>query len=214
MEAAYPDAFVYLVHLPGLGTWAGASPETLLRSSDGEVKTQALAGTRKAGVYSGGVDSWGEKEREEQALVAEYIEEVFWGAGMKDFRKNGPDTIRAGNVHHLSTTFSASLKGRSQLKMLLEGLHPTPAVLGVPKERAWQEVRRIEAFDRQYYAGFLGPVGKKNADLFVNLRCLQLLERAHILYVGGGITTASDPEKEWEETVLKARTLLSVTENL
>ena len=68
-----------------------------------------------------------------------------------------------------------------------------------------------ENYDRAFYSGFLGPIHVKNrSQLFVNLRCMQLKQEHALLYVGGGITQDSVPEAEWEETVLKSKTLLAI----
>ena len=72
-----------------------------------------------------------------------------------------------------------------------------------------------EKYNRQYYTGFLGELNIENKEertttLFVNLRCMKVIgDTAHI-YVGGGVTKDSDPEKEWEETVAKTNTMLQV----
>jgi isochorismate synthase len=76
-------------------------------------------------------------------------------------------------------------------------------------------IRRTEAHSREYYTGFLGPVGlDDHMQLYVNLRCMKVLKDRLILYVGGGITHDSIAEDEWEETEIKADTLLSVLRNL
>jgi isochorismate synthase len=72
-------------------------------------------------------------------------------------------------------------------------------------------IRSTEKHDRGYYTGFLGPVGLGDLiQLYVNLRCLQVFDDRLVLYIGGGITHDSIPEEEWEETEIKAETLLSV----
>lgn len=50
--------------------------------------------------------------------------------------------------------------------------------------------------------------------LFVNLRCMEVCEEQLMLYAGGGITEKSVPEKEWDETIQKANTLLSVINDI
>jgi len=50
----------------------------------------------------------------------------------------------------------------------------------------------------------------EKTDLFVNLRCMKILKDKLVLFVGGGLTEQSEPQSEWEETVLKAKTLLSI----
>ena len=68
----YPDAFVFLVSIPGETLWMGATPETFLRCSASCIQTMSLAGTKRKDDFS----EWGEKDREEQRIVTEYIESV------------------------------------------------------------------------------------------------------------------------------------------
>jgi len=65
-------------------------------------------------------------------------------------------------------------------------------------------------FDRGFYSGFLGPVFSNGFSFFVNIRSMELGNDNAVLYLGGGITRESKEEAEWEETRLKAHTLLSV----
>ena len=130
--------------------------------------------------------------------------------GCQNIETGDTRTIEAGSVQHLKTTISAQLNSTDQLFTLVSELHPTPAVGGLPKNAAIELILDKESYDRKYYTGFLGPVTKNLSQLFVNLRCLEVLGDSVCLYVGAGITAASDPEAEWEETKLKAQTLLSV----
>ena len=94
---------------------------------------------------------------------------------------------------------------------LVEELHPTPAVGGLPKAAAVDYILKQEGYDRSYYTGYLGPFAAfEQANLFVNLRCAQFLPDAVQLYTGAGITTGSVPAREWEEICRKASTFLSV----
>ena len=86
-------------------------------------------------------------------------------------------------------------------------MHPTPAVCGLPKEKALDLIYKTEPYDREYYAGYLGMVEKDTVDFYVNLRCMKIYENTAALFVGGGITANSVAKKEWEETELKAETL-------
>ncbi len=98
---------------------------------------------------------------------------------------------------------------------LIAGLHPTPAVCGLPKADAFLLIQKAELHNRKYYTGFLGPWKMENeSQLFVNLRCAELGTDKINIYVGGGLTEASNPEAEYQETVHKSKTLLSVIENL
>jgi isochorismate synthase len=103
-----------------------------------------------------------------------------------------------------------NLSFKDKAKMIT-ALHPTPAVCGLPKLKALDLIKDVETHDREYYAGYWGPL-EANGDfaLYVNLRSMKIAENQLSLFVGGGIIADSLPQKEWEETQLKAQTLLSV----
>ncbi len=93
-------------------------------------------------------------------------------------------------------------------------MHPTPAVCGMPQQAAYEYILQIEAHDRKFYTGFLGPWQLNGqSELFVNLRCAEFNRTALHLFVGGGLTSSSFAESEWEETEYKSKTLLSIDEN-
>lgn len=212
LSESYDTAFVFLVSIPKVGTWIGASPETLLSSKNNTIETVALAGTQKLAGRIIDQIKWEQKEVHEQALVSSYIEEVLKNHNVSKYNRTGPVTAQAGNVVHLKTTYLLpSGMNFNQLSNLVQDLHPTPAVCGLPKNKALKLIREIEQHDREYYAGYLGPIESNGSiSLFVNLRSMKVLENQMALYVGGGITADSIPEREWEETCLKAQTLLNV----
>lgn len=208
---AFPGAFVSLVALPEIGTWIGATPELHVSINDEQLRTVALAGTMPVSALDA---KWGLKEMEEQAIVSEYIRACFHRHNMRDAMERGPETVRVGDLLHLQTTFKVNFQGQNNpdvLNRLLHDLHPTPAVCGLPKERALQHILKTEAHAREFYSGFLGPVNfDGQSHLFVNLRCLQLLAASAVLYAGVGITKDSVPENEWVETQLKFNALLKL----
>ncbi len=211
----YRHAFISLVAIPGVGTWMGASPELLLSLEGTRLRTVALAGTRPRPTDAP-LDStpWGQKEIEEQALVSDYIRTFFQNLGLRTFTEEGPRTVPAGSIVHLQTDFAVRLSYPRLLQLanqILDDLHPTSAVCGMPKREALSFILKKEGYHRAFYSGFLGPVHLNGESrLFVNLRCMQLLAERARLYVGAGITCDSVPRAEWQETVLKANTLLSV----
>ena len=207
---AYPDAFVSLVYTPQYGLWLGASPEILLNVNSEGFKTYSLAGT-KTNVNGAPEKSWSEKEKEEQQLVSDYIRQTIGEVTKKQPVVTGPETMIAGNVLHLRTTFVYPDIPQKHWLEITEKLHPTPAVAGEPKQAAIDFILRNEQAPRSFYAGYLGPVNMDGEiHLFVNLRCMQVLKKKLALHVGGGITQHSKPWDEWKETKLKAKTLLSV----
>lgn len=205
----YPEAFVYLAWFPDVGLWIGASPETLVRNHNGKLKTMALAGTR-------GIDEarpWSGKEIGEHRFVVDHVLQKLKKTGCSDIQKSETETTVAGPVAHLLTRFEASSGSKNPAGIAAE-LHPTPAVCGLPAAKALELIRSIEKHSRSYYAGFLGPFSGREADFFVNLRCMQVVGNKAVLYAGGGLTEMSDPDSEWEETVLKSRTMLSAIEKM
>jgi isochorismate synthase len=202
----YDAAYVYVWFHPKVGMWVGASPETLLKVTGGEFRTMSLAGTQKF-IDTTNV-AWGVKELEEQQLVTDYVltnlKEVTSILNFSEVK-----TIKAGNLLHLKTDILGELAKSASLKKIIHTLHPTPAVCGFPKETAQDFIFKNENFDRKYYTGFLGELNVNNqTSLFVNLRCMEIIDHTSAkIYVGGGITTKSNSEKEWEETVAKAKTM-------
>ncbi len=158
------------------------------------------------------IRNWNRKELLEQEYVTRHIEKVLIEFSVKDYQKNGPYTSRAGNLSHLRTDFTFSVQSAgSRLPSLINALHPTPAVCGMASGKAMDFIRSAEKHSREYYTGFLGTVGIDDLlQLYVNLRCMKVLDDQLVLYIGGGITHDSIPEEEWEETEIKADTLLSV----
>ncbi|MBI9033947.1 MAG: chorismate-binding protein [Bacteroidales bacterium] len=207
----YPQAFVYLVHIPGKETWMGASPETLIKLDNDRLQTVSVAATKS-------VDEdreWTPKEFEEQLIVTQYIENIFQNNNMR-LTKEGPSDYIAGNLLHLKTFFDVELADNPFLiEKIIAELHPTPAVCGFPKDHSKALITSTESHKRKYYAGYLGPVNiESKTHLFVNIRCMKLLADRQILYIGGGITKLSEPDKEWNETIIKSQTLLDVLDNI
>ena len=212
---AYANAFVSIVSMPETGTWLGATPELLLEVNHSQFKTVALAGTQRRDIAKSISDTaWTQKEIEEQALVSRYIINCFKKIRLREYEEKGPKTIIAGNLLHLKTEFEVNMKETNFPELgtvMLELLHPTSAIAGMPKEAALNFIQQHEGFDRSFYSGYLGPVqNEQKTSIFVNLRCMQLLENNAILYAGAGVTEDSVAEKEFEETEMKFNTLLNI----
>ena len=197
---------ISLSHTPVSGTWIGSTPEIILSGEGNTWNTVALAGTMP---MQGEVmpTEWHKKEQDEQAFVSEYINKVIKKFSSKIAIK-GPYTTRAGQLVHLRTDFQFGLKKTSELGNLLDALHPTPAVCGLPKDKAYDFIIENEGYDRKYYSGIIGwldPNG--HTTLYVNLRCLNVIGNYATLYAGGGILPSSDANSEWEETQHKMKTI-------
>jgi isochorismate synthase len=217
--AQNPNALVSFVSTPESGSWIGATPELLVSVENRNIfRTIALAGTQ---AYHEGVNlksvAWTQKDIEEQALVERYIISCFKKIRLREFEEHGPKTVVAGNLLHLKSEFKVDMQATNfpQLgSVMLQLLHPTSAVCGMPLDTSLEFLNRCEKYDRQFYTGYLGPVNFNNdTNIFVNLRCAQLLEDKAVLYAGAGVTIDSTPEQEWIETEMKMNTLLKTIVN-
>jgi isochorismate synthase len=205
----YPSALVYLISSNLIGTWIGASPEILLHSHEDYLFTMSLAGTKKS--YEQ-ID-WTEKEIIEQALVTDFISDELKEMQVNRLEIIGPYDFEAGPVTHLRSDISAEITGISPLE-IAQKLHPTPAVSGLPRPEAINLIQATETHNRELYTGIVGYIQQKSARLYVNLRCAQVQAKNAYLYLGGGFTSQSIPENEWQETENKSKTLLNVMKKL
>nr|WP_315029577.1 chorismate-binding protein [uncultured Chryseobacterium sp.] len=198
---SYPNAFRYIFS-EGKNAWMGAFSEVLgkFNKTTHEFETMALAGTLPVS------EEWSDKEVEEQKPVASYIQDIL---------KNYSDQVKqsatydhiSGNIKHLRTDFKTSIQPED-LDKLIQDLHPTPAVCGIPKDFCNENIRKYEKFPREFYAGYIKVETEDNIFYFVNLRCARLYKDTLHIFVGGGITDQSNPEKEWIETELKSEAIL------
>lgn len=209
----YSSAFCYCWYHPKIGMWLGATPEKLVSIEKDKFQTMSLAGTQQ---YTGtDVVFWKNKERKEQEIVTDYIS-VQLKNKVNAISVSEPYTARAGNLLHLRTDIEGVLEDNTNLKNLIETLHPTPAVCGMPKDLAKAFIETNEGYDREFYTGFLGELNydfttsEKATSLMVNLRCMKIKNNQAQLFIGCGITVDSDPIAEWEETINKSKTMRQI----
>jgi isochorismate synthase len=209
--ALQSSTYNYLLYIPEAGMWMGASPELFLNTNGQFVETVSLAGTMKREESL----EWNEKDIKEQKIVTDYIAEQLQDFSVKSVQQEGPKTVFAGHVAHLKTIFRFSKQSiQAHLGNFVSALHPTPAVCGYPKLLSKQLILQTENHSRGLYAGFLGSIQADGQFTFyVNIRCMQFFSNGAGLYVGGGITAMSEPEAEYNETLLKAENLLKLTIN-
>lgn len=200
--SAFPKSYVALWHTPETGSWLTITPEVLLESTEGEAwHTVALAGTMQREETL-----WSEKNRREQQYVADYITSVLT-PHVSDFTHSEVQTIEAAQLKHLRTDFY--FKPQAKIGELLEALHPTPAVCGLPKVEAYTAIKQIESTPRRYYAGCSGPLQSlaEGTHLYVTLRCAHWREDSEVAYfAGGGLLKESNLQEEWQEINTKKQT--------
>ncbi len=197
-------------------TFLGATPERLVRTVGRAFETTAIAGSAPRGrdqredARLAAALLASEKEREEHAVVVEALR-----AGLTpivdDLRIAAtPAILPLRHLQHLVTPITGTTHDEAGLLALAERIHPTPAVGGAPREVALAMIDEHEGFDRGWYAG---PIGRLSADgdgeLMVALRCGIVAGRDVTLFAGCGIVADSEPQREWDESGLKLRTMLT-----
>ena len=188
----------------GQSCFVGATPERLVRIRNGQLDTEALAGTIAAGESNaiGRLLASG-KDRHEHEVVVRDIVKALSGIGLEPELSESPAARVLRHVVHLVTPIQASSRRVSVLDAVA-ALHPTPAVGGLPREPAARLIRDLEPEPRGWYAspiGWVDPTGE--GEFAVALRSGLLVgHRAH-LFAGGGIVAGSQPDQEFEETRIK-----------
>lgn len=201
----FPNSMVYLVYTRVGGRWFGCTPELLLEGYGMKWHTMALAGTR---TWEYG--DWNEKNTHEQRMVSDYVEGQLQSLGAR-ITRHGPYTSKAGHLYHLRTDYTFHLPTATSPLKILNLLHPTPALCGLPKMEAWNFIRLFERNKRMYYGGYLGPLNlRAETNIYVNIRCAQIRPNGKALFfAGGGLTRNSIFSEEKEEIKRKMETLLA-----
>ena len=223
----YPRMFISLVYTPQSGMWLTATPEILLEGINNQWRTIALAGTMKLEgddlLGEGEHMTWSTKNIQEQRYVATYLRDCLEQFAT-DVCEEGPRTVRAANLVHLRSDFTFGLMENAGVGDVLQRLHPTPAVCGLPKQATYEFILENEHTPRLYYSGFMGPLnlraplelsslatgGTQETHLYVSLRCMQITDSQYRMYAGGGLLKDSVEEQEWQETEAKMETMRRV----
>jgi menaquinone-specific isochorismate synthase len=218
LRRTYPNCYRFLVQPTAEAAFFGPPPERLVRLSGRQVGTEALAGSVPRGETpeedAEYADSLVESEKlqHEQRLVVDAITEQLEPLGTVEEGTQGVRKLT--NIQHLQTSITAELDDDEHVLSIVEALHPTPAVGGLPPDAAWQVIRETETFERGWYAA---PVGwfdaEGDGEFAVGIRSGVIGGRRATLFAGNGIVADSDPEEEWEEVQPKYRPILDELAN-
>jgi len=217
LRQRYSECFRFLVEPTDAAAFLGATPERLVTLDADAVQTTALAGSVGRGETPADDARLAERLREsdklrrEQRLVTDTIADRLDAFGDVTVGERG--VRKLSNIQHLETPIRAAVDESTHVLDVVEGLHPTPAVNGLPPAAALSTIRETETFDRGWYAA---PVGWFDADgdgtFGVGLRSAVAADRTVTLFAGNGIVADSDPGTEWEEVQLKYRPVLDELE--
>lgn len=221
LAARDPWAHVFAVDLPSASgvprTLVGASPESLVRRSGDVVECLPLAGSRPRDpdpcedARRGATLLCSDKDRDEHAVVVRAIADALGPLCSALEVPSGPELIRTRAMWHLATRIRGRLADPSVTALDLAAvLHPTPAVCGLPRDRAREAIALLEPRDRGFYAGAVGwQDATGDGEWIVAIRCAEVEGEAIRLWAGAGLVAGSDPAGELDETTAKFGTLLS-----
>ena len=214
LGTSYPSCHRFLFEAVEGRAFFGATPERLVRLRGRTVDTEALAGSIGRG-DTRDEDDWldtqlreSEKNAHEHSLVVDAIRQQL--DGVTGDLETGTRTVRKlSNVQHLQTPIRATLAEDRHVLELVEKLHPTPAVGGLPPDSACRTIRELEGFDRGWYAAPVGWVDENGDGTFVvGIRSAVTEGNTATLFAGAGIVSDSNPDQEWDELQLKFRPIL------
>ncbi len=217
LRVVNPSPFMFLLRTPEVNL-IGSSPEIMVRVEDGETTIRPLAGTRPRGAT----------EAEDKALAEDLLADPKERAEhvmLIDLARNDVGRIaqfgsvqlsevmmveRYSHVMHITSNVTGQLRGElTALDALAAGL-PAGTVSGAPKVRAMQIIDEIEPHRRGPYAGAVGYVDfTGNMDTCIALRTIVMTGQTAYIQAGAGIVADSVPEAEYQETLNKARGMLT-----
>lgn len=214
LRTNYPMAYVFAIQR-GSRHFVAATPERLIRAQDGQVRTMALAGSAPRGKTVEEDNRLGvellqsSKNKIEHEIVAATIREALEQVCSHVWMADAPKLLQLKNIQHLETPIVGELRPQASVLEALQGLHPTPAVGGFPRDKALAMIREHEQLDRGWYVGPVGWIDAYgNGDFAVALRSALIDGNIATLFAGGGIVADSNPESEFAETCSKLEAIL------
>ncbi|WP_456379037.1 isochorismate synthase [Thiolapillus sp.] len=201
----YPGCTMLSVSF-GQGVLLGATPERLFDMNAERIRCDALAGTFPVHLRQPNA----EMEVYEHAPVVRAIEEALEPLCTSLKTDEAARPVSFQSLSHLYASVCARPKPGVRPLQILEALHPTPAVGGMPRDPALAWIRQHEHLSRGWYTGAFGWLGdNQEAQMSVILRCALVQGKTAQLYAGAGITPVSNPEQELQETLLKFEPMLN-----
>jgi anthranilate synthase component 1 len=220
LRTTNPSPYMFYVKL-GAETLIGASPEMLVRCHGGKLEYRPIAGTRKRGASEAEDSILAEDLRSDAKEVAEHIMLVDLGRNdlgrVSEFGSVEVEELmkveKYSHVQHLVTSLKSILKKDFDRFDALASCFPAGTVSGAPKVRAMQIIDELEPTARGVYAGAIGYIDyAENLDTCIAIRTIKLENQTASIQAGAGIVADSVPENEYEETINKARALVTAIE--
>ena len=216
-----PSPYMFYIKLGENQTLIGASPEMLVRCTGKNLEYRPIAGTRKRGVDEDDDFILAEDLRSDMKEISEHIMLVDLGRNdlgrVSEFGSVAVEEMmkveKYSHVQHLVTSLKSTLKDGCDRFDALAACFPAGTVSGAPKVAAMQIIAELEPTSRATYAGAIGYIDyADNLDTCIAIRTIRLENQTAAIQAGAGIVADSVPEKEYEETINKARALVKAIE--
>ncbi|MGQ0553623.1 MAG: anthranilate synthase component I family protein [Planctomycetota bacterium] len=218
LRQRFPAPLAALLRLPGLAV-VSSSPELFLRRRGRHVQSRPIKGTRPRGrdaaedrALAAALES-SPKEQAELAMIVDLTRnDLGRTACIGSVSVDRPFTTDAwSTVFHRVATVRAEIPAELPAAELMAAAFPPASVTGTPKIRALEVIESLEPVRRHIYTGAIGWVGADgDLDLSVAIRVATAIAGRLLVPVGSGITLASQPAAEYDETLHKARALFEV----
>lgn len=216
LQATNPSPYAYFLKCPGF-SYIGSSPETFVRSNNGQVLLRAIAGTRPRGKDRQEDEALEVELRQSEKEMAEH--RMLVDLGRNDLgRICAPGTVKFGelacltrytHVMHLATEVTGTLAPNKDVFDAFESCFPAGTVSGAPKVRAMEILATLELEQRGIYSGAVGYFDTRgNMDGAIAIRSVLIKDSEAHINAGAGIVYDSEPEMEYEETRSKAMSVL------
>ena len=205
LKEGTPRCFHFLFQPSGQGAFIGASPERLFQRDEWSVETEAVAGSRPKGRSQSDDERLvrellsSDKERREHEFVRVSLKEDMRPLVTELDLDADCSVMRLASARHLVSRMRASLRREVTSLDVLDAIHPSPAVGGMPSDLALQTLFDKEPFDRGWYAGPVGWIGPNRAEFAVGIRSGLVNDSQVRLYSGAGIVPGSTWQSEWDE---------------
>ncbi len=206
----HPGSHVFGFDRGDLGSFLGASPETMLEARGDRLSTHALAGTTTRGTTAEHDSELAQallanpKERNEHAWVVRGIVQALAPFCREMTIAETPEVMALPTLQHLSTAIAGAMNSPRGLLDAIAHVHPSPALCGSPFEAARDWLAAHEPLDRGWYGGPIGWLAPNGSGHFaVAIRAALLRDGEASAFGGAGLVRDSQPEREWLETQLK-----------
>ncbi|HEY8389476.1 MAG TPA: anthranilate synthase component I [Clostridia bacterium] len=215
-----PSPYLYYIKTEELEI-AGCSPETLIHIVGDEVITYPIAGTTRRGITEEEDKLLEQKLLNDPKEIAEH--DMLVDLGRNDIGKiskigsievrNYLNVERFSHVMHLTSVVAGKLKEGVHIIDALGAVLPAGTLSGAPKIRAMQIIDELEPSARGIYGGAICYFGYNgNMDCCIAIRTIVKYKDKISVQSGGGIVLDSDPEKEYEESLNKAKAVLAAVD--